>query len=221
VSAQIALRSGLRDLVGPAVRQADFKGSGSTWQRSNSAGDWAVVNVQSSPFSTAAELYCVINLSIVPAPWLDWEGTWLGSLPKNVRESLGLYRDRLHPAGSPPGRDVWWTVHDRDDAPEAAHDMVAQLEARGLPLLLKLLNREDLLAAIRARDLGHLRGPNLEVFFKCAEAVLIADYGPTPELTGLLDYVTACCTPAQRRYAEKFADWARTRAASAQAQDRR
>ena len=55
--------------------------------------------------------------------------------------------------------------------------MVVQLETRGLPTLLNLLDRENMLAAIRTQDLGDFKGPNLEVFFKRAEALLIADPG--------------------------------------------
>src|SRR5215831_12700174 len=110
MTAQAALRAALRDTVAPAARAAGFKGSGSTWRSANSDGDWAVVNVQSSRSSTAECVRCVINLVVAPAPWLDWMRESLGSLPKSVRESLGLYRDRLHPAGTPAGVDKWWQI---------------------------------------------------------------------------------------------------------------
>jgi Domain of unknown function (DUF4304) len=201
------LRSALRDIVGPAVREAAFKGSGRTWRRCSPAGDWGVVNVQQSMFSTAAEVRCVINVAVAPRPWLDWLHASSGPLRKSVSESLGLYRDRLHPSGSLPRRDTWWEVHCAD-AQEVAHDMVVQLEADGLPRLLNLSHRENLLAAIRERDLGHFRDPNLEVFFKRAEAVLIADRGLSPELEELLDYVTIHSTASQMHSARKFANWA-------------
>jgi hypothetical protein len=72
-----------------------------------------VVNVPSSPFSTAEDLRCVINLSIAPSSWLDWLNASLGPLPKSVTESLGLYRDRLHPSRSPAGRDIWWEITEK------------------------------------------------------------------------------------------------------------
>jgi hypothetical protein len=59
VSAQAALHPALRDIVGPAVRRAGFKGSRRLWRRCGPAGDWAVVNVQSSSFSTAEQVRCV------------------------------------------------------------------------------------------------------------------------------------------------------------------
>lgn len=106
MTAQAALRAALRDIVAPAARAAGSKGSGSTWRTANSQGDWAVVNVQSSSWNTAECARCVINLAVAPAPWLDWIRERRGSLPKSVSESLGLYRDRLHPAGTSPGADV-------------------------------------------------------------------------------------------------------------------
>jgi hypothetical protein len=106
MTAQAALRAALRDIVGPAARAAGFRGSGSTWRSANSQGDWAVVNVQSSPWNTAEHVSCVINLAVAPAPWLDWQRELLGGLPKSVSEPLGLYRDRLYPAGTPAGVDA-------------------------------------------------------------------------------------------------------------------
>jgi hypothetical protein len=171
-----------------------------------------VVNVQSSSQSTAEEVRCVINLSLAPAPWLEWLNTSMRSLPKSITASLGLYRDRLHPSGSPAGRDIWWQVHEGADAQEVAQDMVVQLKAHGLPRLLELLDRENLLAAVRARDLGFFKGPDLEVFFKRAEAVLIAGRGLTPELEELLDYDITHSMQTQKQNAGLFADWARAQA---------
>jgi Domain of unknown function (DUF4304) len=170
------------------------------------------VNVQSSAWSTAEEVRCVINLSVAPSPWLDWLNTSSVSLPKSITEPLGLYRDRLNPTGSPAERDMWWQVHDDVDAQEIAHDMVVQLEARGLPRLLNLLDRENLLAVVRAGHLGFFKSSNFDVYFKRAEAVLIADRGLTPELEQLLDYDIAHSSPTQKQNAEMFAAWAHSRA---------
>jgi hypothetical protein len=48
----------------------------------NALGDWAVVNVQSSAYSTSESLRCAINLAVAPTPWLAWQPQSLGSLPK-------------------------------------------------------------------------------------------------------------------------------------------
>jgi Domain of unknown function (DUF4304) len=212
MTAQAALRAALRDIVAPAARAAGFRGSGSTWRSANSQGDWAVVNVQSSSWNTAERVRCVINLAVAPAPWLDWMREWLGSLPKSVSESLGLYRDRLYPAGTPAGADVWWQISSDSDARLAAADMVVQLAEHGWPTLTRLLNRQALVDSIRAGDLGHMKGEH-EVFFAQAEAVLIAEDGPSARLDELLDRATANAIPAQQENAAKFAAWVRARAA--------
>ena len=67
-----SLRAALRDLVGPVARAHGFKGSAPNWRRSTDLGDWAIVNVQSSRYSTREYLRCVINLSVAPEPWLAW-----------------------------------------------------------------------------------------------------------------------------------------------------
>jgi len=181
MTAQAALRAALRDIVGPQARAAGFKGSGSTWRSGNLQGDWAVVNVQSSSWNTAECVRCVINLAVAPAPWLDWLRESLGSLPKSVNESLGLYRDRLHPAGTPPGADGWWQISSDSDARAAAADMVVQLADHGWPTLTRLLNRQALLDSIRSGDLGHMKAEHHNVFFARAEALLIAGDGTSEQ----------------------------------------
>ncbi|MFJ6846470.1 DUF4304 domain-containing protein [Streptomyces griseoluteus] len=213
--AQAALKAALRDIVGPAARTAGFKGSGSTWRLTNSQGDWAVVNVQSSSSSTARSVRCVVNLAVAPAPWLDWMRESLGSLPKSINESLGLYRARLHPNGTPAGRDSWWEISSERDARAAAADMVVQLADHGWPTLTRLLDRQALLGSVRAGDLGHLESGRFDVFFARAEALLIAEGGPSARLDELLDHATTNAIPVQKANAEKFAAWVRSRAAEA------
>ncbi|MFF8478606.1 DUF4304 domain-containing protein [Streptomyces sp. NPDC015414] len=215
MTAQVALRAVLRDIVAPTARTAGFMGSGSTWRLTNSLGDWAVVNVQSSSASTARSVLCVINLAVAPAPWLDWMRAALGSLPKSINESLGLYRARLHPDGTPVGRDGWWEISSERDARAAAADMVVQLADHGLPTLTRLLDRQALLGSIRAGDLGHLKSGHFDMFFARAEALLVAEDGPSAWLEELLDRATTNAIPAQKANAEKFAAWVRSRAAQA------
>lgn len=212
MTAQAALRAALRDIVGPAARAAGFKGSGFTWRSANSQGDWAVVNVQSSRWSTAESVRCVINLAVAPAPWLDWLRESLGSLPKSVTESLGLWRDRLHPAGTPAGDDRWWQISSDSDAHAAAADMIVQLADHGWPVLTRLLNRQALLDSIRSGDLGFRKAEHLVMLFARAEAALIAEDGPSARLDELLHHATTNANPAQQANAAKFAAWARARA---------
>ena len=169
-----------------------------------------MVNVQSSSWNTAQCVRCVINLAVAPAPWLDWMHESLGSLPKSVRESLGLYRDRLHPADTPAGVDGWWQIRSQSDARTAAADMVAQLGEHGWPMLTRLLDRQALIESICSGNLGHTKGEH-EVFFARAEAVLIAEDGPSARLDELLERATANAIPAQQANAATFAAWVRAR----------
>ncbi|WP_446213433.1 DUF4304 domain-containing protein [Micromonospora sp. IBSANI012] len=214
MTAQAALRAALRDVVAPAARAEGFKGTAPTWRMTNALGDWAVVNVQSSAYSTSESLRCIINLAVAPAPWLAWQQQSLGSLPKAFNESLGLYRHRLHPTGTPPGTDGWWEVSgERGDPSAAATDMTEQLAIHGWPTLKRLMDREALLDQIRSGDLGRMKAKNFGVFFARAEALMLAENGPSPRLEELLSYATANVIPAQHDNAVRFAEWVRTRAA--------
>lgn len=171
------------------------------------------MNVQSSRWSTAESLSCVINLAVAPAPWLEWMRESLGWMPKAVTVSRGLWRDRLHPADTPPGAGRWWQISNGSDARATAADMVAQLADHGWPALVRLLNRQALLDSIRSGDLGHLKAEHFELFFAQAEALLIAEDGPSARLDELLDRAATSTTPAQQAKAAKFGTWVRARAA--------
>jgi len=211
---QDALRAALREQVGPAARGNGFRGSVPTWRASNTSGDWAIVNVQSSSWSTAESMRCVINLSVAPAPWLAWMEEWLGArYPKSVGESLGLYRARLHPTGAPAGADVWWEVNDQAGADAVVADMVHQLQISGWPTLTRLLEKGAMLDQVRAGDLGMMKRASFDVFFARAEALLIAEGGPSPALDRLLADATANTMATQRENAERFEAWVRQRSA--------
>ena len=210
MTAQIALREALRDIVSPAARAQGFKGSGNTWRRSNDAGDWAIVNVQSSTFSSRDRLRCVINLALAPRPWLDGRERRGGPLPKAISESFGLYRSRLHPTGSPDGVDTWWEITGPLDAEAAVADMAARLEVDGWPFLTRLLDRDELLRQIRSGDLGDIRGAT--AYLARAEAVMLSDDGPSDELERLLGISIGESMESQRENAREFADWVRDRA---------
>lgn len=213
MTAQAFLRDALRDVVGPNARAHGFAGSAPTWRRSTAAGDWAVVNVQSSSFSSADRLHCVVNMAVAPEPWLRWSRQRLGeAMPKFVNESLGLYRDRLHPTGTPPGVDGWWEVTDRQSAVAAASDVVTQLEASGWPVLKRLLVPGGMLDQVRDGDLGKMKRADFGVFFARAEALLLMDQVLGEELEANLQYALEQCTPAQRENALRFDHWVREQA---------
>jgi len=213
MTVQEALRAALREHVGPAARDHGFRGTAPTWRRCSPSGDWAVVNVQSSPWSTSESVRCVINLALAPAPWLDWMKESLGAgYPKSVGESLGLYRTRLHPTGAPAGADVWWEIDSAAQADAAATDMRHQLDRKGWPCLMRLLEEGAMLEQVRSGDLGLMKRASLGVFFSRAEALLVADDGPGPELDRLLAEAYANTMDTQRDHARRFETWVRQRA---------
>jgi hypothetical protein len=176
-------------------------------------GDWAIVNVQSSSWSTSEALQCVVNISAAPEPWLRWQRHALGtSMPKTITESLGLFRDRLHPAGTRPGVDGWWEVSDNTSAVEAVADMLVQLDHTGWARLDDLLTRDGMLAALRRGDLGFMKRENFPVFFARAEALLLMDSGLTERLESLLTEALNGAMAAQRQNADDFDGWVRSQA---------
>ena len=216
MTAQNALKAALRDLLGPAARRHGYKGSPPNWRKFSRAGDWAVVNVQSSSFSSAEHLLCVVNLAFAPEPWLRWEAENLGAgMPKSVSESLGLYRQRLHPEGTPEGTDGWWDVSDDESARVAVADMNTQLDRTGWPVLERMFSREAMMARLRDGDLGMMKRSTFGVFFARAEALLLMDVGPSDELESQLDYALSSVIPTQRNNAERFDAWVRAEAAKA------
>jgi hypothetical protein len=216
VTAQDALKAALRDQLGPAARRHGYKGSLPNWRKSSTAGDWAVVNVQSSSYSSAEHLRCVVNLAFAPEPWLRWEAETLGAgMPKSVAESLGLYRERLHPQGSPVGIDGWWDVSDEESARAAVADMNAQLDRAGWPVLERMFSRDAMMARLRDGDLGMMKRSSLGVFFARAEALLLMDAGPSDALESQLDYALSNVMPTQREHAELFDAWVHAEAAKA------
>lgn len=198
MTAQDALRRALRDTVGPELRRAGYKGSAPTWRLLSDTGDWAVVNVQSSPWSTRDGLRCIVNIAVAPEPHLAWRDHRMDRLPgrhdyrpTKVVESDGLFRSRLQPSAKPDGAgEQWWEVVDDQTAQAAAEDMVLQLERTGLPRLTRLLDRQGMLAAIREHDLGDIRGDGWTRYFLEAEAILLADHGPSAALDAVLSAAT-------------------------------
>jgi hypothetical protein len=215
MTAQEALKAELRDLLGPVARSHGYKGSAPTWRKSSTAGDWAVVNVQSSSWSTSQSLRCVVNLAFAPEPWLRWEREHLAAgMPESVTESLGLYRERLHPEGTPEGTDGWWELCDVDSARAAVVDMIVQLDRSGWPVLESMFTREAMLGRVRDGDLGDMRRGNFGVFFARAQALLLMDDGPSDALESQLRYALDNVMPRQREHAERFDSWVRAQAAS-------
>ncbi|MEQ7129316.1 DUF4304 domain-containing protein [Actinopolymorpha sp. B11F2] len=216
MTAQDALKAALRDRLGPVARSHGYRGSAPTWRKSSTAGDWAVVNAESSSFSSAKQVRCVVNLAFAPEPWLRWQAENLGAgMPKSVPESLGLYRERLHPEGTPEGTDGWWDVFDDESARVAVADMSVQLDRAGWPVLEGMFSPDAMMARLRDGDLGMMKRAHQGIFFARAEALLLMDAGPSDALESQLDYALSNVIPAQRENAERFDAWVRAEAAKA------
>lgn len=147
---------------------------------------------------------------------LRWQREQLGEgMPKSVPESLGLYRERLHPTGTPPGMDRWWEVKDSRCALTVATDMCVQLEAAGWPVLDRMLNPGGMPAQIREGLLGSRRRKDFEVLFARAEALLLMDRGLTDELERSLRNARKDCPPARKADTRRFDEWVRQQALTA------
>ncbi|QKE82885.1 DUF4304 domain-containing protein [Arthrobacter sp. NEB 688] len=200
-----AVRVALRAYMGPSARAAGFKGSAPTWRRINDAGDVALANVQMSPWGDRDQTSCYINLSVAPAPWLEFSSR-RRPLPKSLSESYGLYRERL---------DTRWDIRSPASAESAVLDMVARLDRDGWPRLNALLNRPTFLSQLRDDGLGEIKQKDgFEAYFARAEAILLSDAGPSPELDALLERMTADLDPKIRESWQGAADWIRERALS-------
>jgi hypothetical protein len=136
-------------------------------------------------------------------------------MPKAVSESLGLYRERLHPDGTPDGTDRWWDVSDDESARAAVADMTVQLDRAGWPVLASMFSRDAVMARLRDGDLGVMKRSIFGVFFARAEALLLMDAGPSEALESQLDYALSNVIPRQRDHAERFDAWVRAEAAKA------
>jgi hypothetical protein len=208
VSAIEYLKDALRETVGPALRAQGFKGSGSNWSLSSPRRDVAIVNVQRSQHGSSSETLFVINLAVVPEPWLAYQHAGR-DLPKTVKESHGLWRDRLHPTtpSHVRGSEAWWSVTDAESAATATEDALQQLQRVGAPKLRELLDREALMASIRAGDLGFFRGESHRVLFDLALAVLLADEGRQADLDDVLDRLATGDDEQTRRAFERLRPW--------------
>jgi hypothetical protein len=212
VTAQDSLRLALKDVLGPNARVHGFKGSAPTWRKSNSHGDWVVVQVQSSSYSSAERLRCVVNLSAIPEPWLRWQRELLaGGMPKAISESLGLYRDRLHPSAGAKLGEAWWEIDDSIGADSAVSEIVMQLEMVGWPLLDDWLTRDGLKRRVDEGDFGFSKA-NLPLRVAMAQALLLMDGGPSPELRAILEECRRHAGEQYMRMVQKFEAWVNAQA---------
>jgi hypothetical protein len=172
----------------------------------NAVGDTAVVSAQASTFGTRAVARFVINLSVVPAPlWAWWHET--GQRPRVPvgGDGVGLGRLAAQEADADHS-ERWWEVADARDAVACGEELLSQLASVGLPRIRSLLQRPQLLAAVR--DHRYPATPAL------AYVCLLADEGPSRELDQERARVLAWLTSTDRQTeAAELAGWLDQRAA--------
>jgi hypothetical protein len=153
-----------------------------------------------------------VNLSAIPEPWLRWQRELLaGGMPKSISESLGLYRDRLHPSAGTKLGEAWWEIDDSISADAAVSEIVMQLEMVGWPLLNDWLSRESLRRRVDEGDFGFSKA-NLPLRVAMAQALLLMDGGPSRELHAKLEECRRNAGEQKLRMVEKFEDWVRAQA---------
>ena len=134
-------------------------------------------------------------------------------MPEHVSESLGLFRDRVHPTGTPRGVDGWWEVNDASSATRAVDDMVQRMDETGWATLDSMMTRAGMLRRIESGDLGHMKRERFDVFFARAEALLLMDEGPSDALESRLGRASGGAIPMEARdAADEFNRWVRSNA---------
>ena len=119
----------LKEVVAPALRRHNFKGSGGEYLLPD-AGAWALVGFQRSDVSSAQAVKFTINLKVVSrSTWDDarHEQTWLPERPKaNSRYPVGEWSERIGKL-MPDGEDHWWWVRPDDDPSQVGAEVVTAL----------------------------------------------------------------------------------------------
>lgn len=211
MTAHDAFQTMLREHVAPLLRSAGFKKSATTWRRYSTHGDVAVINVQKSRWNAGDEVDFYVNLAIVPAVWWEHLALELNTRAKTSGESHGLLRRRLDPALDRVTMPNGWQVRDTDSANTCGAALSQQLEHIAIPELHDLLDRDRLVAFIAAGPTGWW-----VVHKPLAIAYVIADQGPSQQLTEALDAVESS-QPDPRT--TKRLEWLRLRAAASQRDD--
>lgn len=166
------------------------------------------MNLQKSKWNRSDEVAFTVNLAIVAAPWFDWDAhRGLVKRDSKLREYHGLWREWLNPSPSASEDREFWIVRDEASAEASGVDVATKLADAGLPRLNSLLNRAELMTAIRAGDFGMFKIPPLPPL-----AVMLSDSGPSPELDRVLADLNTVPGWAAWDLKDDFVNWVRQRA---------
>jgi Domain of unknown function (DUF4304) len=136
-TAQEAYGALMKERVAPALRSLGCKGSGGRFTLPSDAY-WCLIGFQKSAYSDATEVQVTVNLSAIPRQvWQEQRGrephlpekpspsTFYGAWAAQTRIGRLL----------PGGQDKWWRVLADDENAAVADDILATMEAYGLPWL--------------------------------------------------------------------------------------
>lgn len=130
-----------------------FEADGPRFFMRSEHGDFAIIELQKSVGGYAGGLDdFLVDLAVVPAPWLDWMRTrFPGSRTSWTTcpdQASGMWRDRLRPDPN-SSWDVWPLADGSREGGVATANLIAErVRASTGPLLRSLLERGNLLAKV-------------------------------------------------------------------------
>jgi hypothetical protein len=199
----------LKNHLTPMLAASGFAKRGRTYSLAAPNGDLAIVDFQSWRLHVGAVGFFV-NLAIVPTVMVEWLRRNESGPPEKINDAQGFWRDRLlvseeyEPAGE-FGREQLWEFKEIDSGDACGAILARVLERGVLSTLTWLVDRSNLLAAVR----DPLTDPTLIKVRPRERAliVLLVDEGPSDELETLLRQVE------QKDPDDIVATWARQRLA--------
>lgn len=204
-----ALRSALRDVVAPVLRDAGYRASGSTWRRVTDRDDTAIVNLQLSQWNGKDEAKVYVNLAVVPAPWWEWTRADAETSAKRPLEHHGLFRERMEPPETERARPDSWRCWDESSALTAAEELRHRLSELGLPKLADLSDRERMIGAVRDGAIGDMSSfPDYRLL---TLVVLLSEIGGEEFVRACEELGRPLGAPAFEERARRAIEWARQR----------
>jgi hypothetical protein len=185
-----------RDRVGPLLRAAGFTGTAPTWCLRSDAGDFGLVHLQRSRWNTADEVAFDVVVAVVPEPWWRFRTRHVLERPaKTPTVHDALLRLELLPARRYPGWDHpvlrrdGWVVRDHASADRCAAVLAAELTTAVVPELIRMRDREALIATLRDKRSDWQVPSSNRTPRKVAIACLVADDGPGPALAEAINII--------------------------------
>ncbi|GGJ98424.1 hypothetical protein GCM10010123_30510 [Pilimelia anulata] len=160
MSALDRYRSMLRDIVGPALREAGMRGSRGRWWLRSPLGDHGIVELRTSTASSRDEVEFSAVLAVAPEPWLADRAARGVVMPRTgPRAEDGLWREVLGPESAMLARfraadPSWWAFPDDPYAEGVGPTLADLLVEVAVPRIEELLDRRQLVTELRLRKLA-------------------------------------------------------------------